>query len=105
MGVLDTRSNLRGRKAAIIGGADGIGKAVTMALVDAEVDVAFCDINEAAVRATKTEIEASRPNPVAQVADALDAAQLRRFYSATQAAFGHLDIVVNVVGGVLMQPF
>lgn len=56
MSVLDTRSNLRGRKAAIIGGADGIGKAVTMALVSAEVDVAFCDINEAALRATKTEI-------------------------------------------------
>ena len=28
MGILDTRGNLRGRKAAIIGGADGIGKAI-----------------------------------------------------------------------------
>jgi 3-oxoacyl-[acyl-carrier protein] reductase len=105
MGILDTRSNLRGRRAAIIGGAGGIGKAITMALVEAEVDVAFCDIDEAAVRTTKAEIEASRSNVVAQVADALDAAQLRRFYSVTQAAFGHIDIVVNVVGGVLMQAF
>jgi 3-oxoacyl-[acyl-carrier protein] reductase len=76
-----------------------------MALVAAEVDVAFCDINEAAVSATKTEIEAAGANVVAEVADALDAAQLRRFYSVTQAAFGHIDILVNVVGGVLMQPF
>ena len=105
MGILDTRSNLRGRRAAIIGGAGGIGKAITMALVEAEVDVAFYDIDEAAVRTTKAEIEASRSNVVAEVGDALDAAQLRRFYSVTQAAFGHIDIVVNVVGGVLMQPF
>jgi 3-oxoacyl-[acyl-carrier protein] reductase len=105
MGILDTRSNLRGRRAAIIGGAGGIGKAITMALVDAEVDVALCDIDETAVRTTKTEIEATRTNCVAEVADALDAAQLRRFYTVTQAAFGHIDILVNVVGGVLMQPF
>ena len=59
MSVLDTRSNLRGRKAAIIGGADGIGKAVTMALVSAEVDVAFCDINVDA-RATFREKVSSR---------------------------------------------
>jgi NAD(P)-dependent dehydrogenase (short-subunit alcohol dehydrogenase family) len=105
MGVLDTRGNLRGRKAAIIGGAGGIGKAVTLALVAAEVDVAFCDIDEAAVKTTRAEIAASRANVVAEVADALEPAQLRRFYSVTQAAFGHVDIVVNVVGGVLMQPF
>jgi 3-oxoacyl-[acyl-carrier protein] reductase len=105
MGILDTRSNLRGRKAAIVGGGGGIGKAVTMALLGAEVDIAFCDIDEKAVNATKTEIEATGIEVVAEVADALDAAQLRRFYAATQAAFGHLDIVVNVVGGVLMQPF
>ena len=55
MGILDTRSNLRSRRAAIIGGAGGIGKAITMALVEAEVDVAFCDIDEAAVRTSKAE--------------------------------------------------
>jgi 3-oxoacyl-[acyl-carrier protein] reductase len=105
MGILDKRSNLRGRKAVIIGGADGIGKAVTMALSDSEVDVAFCDINEPAVAKTKAEVETSRRPVIAEVADALDSIQLRRFYSTVEAAFGHVDIVVNVVGGVLMQPF
>jgi 3-oxoacyl-[acyl-carrier protein] reductase len=105
MGILDKRSNLRGRKAVIIGGAGGIGKAVTMALSDSEVDVAFCDIDEPAVGKTKTEVEASRRRVIAEVADALDPIQLRRFYSTVEAAFGHVDIVVNIVGGVLMQPF
>jgi 3-oxoacyl-[acyl-carrier protein] reductase len=105
MGILDERSNLRGRKAAIIGGADGIGKAVTLALLESEVDVAFCDINEPAVGRTKAEVEASHRKVIAEVADALDPVQLRRFYSVVEAAFGHADIVVNIVGGVLMQPF
>jgi 3-oxoacyl-[acyl-carrier protein] reductase len=105
MGILDKRSNLRGRKGVIIGGADGIGKAVTMALSDSEVDVAFCDINEPAVKKTKAELEASHRKAIAETADALDPVQLRRFYSTVEAAFGHVDIVVNVVGGVLMQPF
>jgi 3-oxoacyl-[acyl-carrier protein] reductase len=105
MGILDERSNLRGRKAVIIGGADGIGKAVTLALADSEVDVAFCDINEPAVGKTKAELEAARRTVVAEVADALDPIQLRRFYSTVDAAFGYVDIVINIVGGVLMQPF
>jgi NAD(P)-dependent dehydrogenase (short-subunit alcohol dehydrogenase family) len=42
---------------------------------------------------------------VAEVADATDPAQLCGFYDKAAATFGHADIVVNVVGGVLMQPF
>lgn len=99
MGILDERSKLRGRKAAIIGGADGIGKAVTLALLDSEVDVAFCDINEPALGKTKSEVEASHRKVIAEVADALDPVQLRRFYSAVEAAFGHVDIVVNIERG------
>jgi NAD(P)-dependent dehydrogenase (short-subunit alcohol dehydrogenase family) len=67
MGILDKRSNLRGRKAVTIGGAGGIGKAVTMALSDSEVDVAFCDIDEPAVGKTKTEVEASQRKVIAEV--------------------------------------
>lgn len=105
MGILDKRSNLTGRKAVIIGGADGIGKAVTLALSDSEVDVAYCDINESAVTNTKAEIEALHRTVIAETADALDPVQLRRFYSTVAAGFGNIDIVVNVVGGVLMQQF
>jgi NAD(P)-dependent dehydrogenase (short-subunit alcohol dehydrogenase family) len=78
MGILDTRSNLRGRRAAIIGGAGGIGKAITMALVEAEVDVAFCDIDEAAVRTTKAEIEASRTKVVAALVPAVSRVTIER---------------------------
>ena len=48
MGFLDQRAKLSGRKGIVIGGGGGIGKTITLALVEAEVDVAFCDIDAAA---------------------------------------------------------
>jgi 3-oxoacyl-[acyl-carrier protein] reductase len=39
------------------------------------------------------------------VGDACDVAVLGRFYQAVAAEFGHLDIVVNVVGGTTQKPF
>ena len=63
------------------------------------MDVVFCDIDEAAVRTTKAEIETSRSNVVAEV----PMPSMRRNFA--ESTFGHIDIVVNVVGGVLMQPF
>ncbi len=105
MGIMDRLGNLQGRKAFVIGGADGIGKAITMALAEAEVDVAFCDNNADAVTATRCELGAMGRPVVAEVADAIDPQQLRRFYEVAGAAFGHTDIVVNVVGGVVYAPF
>jgi NAD(P)-dependent dehydrogenase (short-subunit alcohol dehydrogenase family) len=72
MGILDSRGNLKGKTAIIIGGADGIGKAVTLALAEAEIRVAFCDINADAVKTTRAELESMGNHPVAEVADAID---------------------------------
>jgi 3-oxoacyl-[acyl-carrier protein] reductase len=105
MGVLDKRGNLAGRKALVIGGAGGIGRAVSLALAQAEVDVAFCDIDAKAVKSTLAEISALGRQVVGETADATDPAALERFYQVARDAFCHADIVVNVVGGVLMQPF
>ena len=105
MGALDVRGNLGGRNALVIGGGGGIGKAVTVALAEAQVDVAFCDVDSTALISTKAEVGGLGRRVVAEVADATDPAALRRFYQTAGDAFGHADIVVNVVGGVLMQPF
>jgi NAD(P)-dependent dehydrogenase (short-subunit alcohol dehydrogenase family) len=105
MGVLDTRGNLSGRVAMIIGGAGGIGRAVTLALAEAEADVAFCDIDSTAVAATIVDAGALGRRVVGLVSNATDPADLQHFYLEAGAVFGHADIVVNVVGGVLMQAF
>jgi NAD(P)-dependent dehydrogenase (short-subunit alcohol dehydrogenase family) len=105
MGIFDDRANVSGRIAVVIGGAGGIGKAVTMALAGAQVDVAFCDIDSQAVQSTRAEVAALGRRVVAEVVDATVPSALRRFYTTTEGFFGRADIIVNVVGGVLMMPF
>jgi NAD(P)-dependent dehydrogenase (short-subunit alcohol dehydrogenase family) len=67
--------------------------------------VALCDIDAAALASTKAEVVALGRRAVAAVADATDSGALQHFYQLAGEAFSHIDILVNVVGGVLMQPF
>jgi NAD(P)-dependent dehydrogenase (short-subunit alcohol dehydrogenase family) len=90
MSLIEQRANLNGKVAAIVGGASGIGAAVTLTLAGAGVDVAFCDINS----------DGLGRSVLATVADATNTQQLANFYAAVGAHFDRLDVVVNVVGGV-----
>jgi len=105
MGYLDERAGLAGRAAAVVGGASGIGEAVTLALAKAGVDVALCDKNSAAIPATVDKVTALGRRAVGVEGDACDVATLERLYAQAGTAFGHLDIVVNVAGGTLQKRF
>jgi NAD(P)-dependent dehydrogenase (short-subunit alcohol dehydrogenase family) len=106
MSLIEQRANLNGKVAAVIGGASGIGAAVTLTLAGAGVDVAFCDINSAALAGTQAAVEAmGRGRPLAVLADATNSQQLSAFYGALGARVDRLDIVVNVVGGVHRRNF
>ncbi len=105
MGLLEDRANLQGKVAVVIGGAFGIGAAVTTTLAGAGVDVAFCDIKKDALELTRAAVEKLGRRTLAKAADATQPAQLRAFYEAFAAQFDRLDIVVNVVGGVTRRMF
>jgi NAD(P)-dependent dehydrogenase (short-subunit alcohol dehydrogenase family) len=105
MGYLEDRAGLAGRVAAVVGGAAGIGEAVSLALARAGVDIALCDINEQAVPETSAKVETEGRRAVGIVGDACDTAVLQRFFEQIAANFGHLDIVVNVAGGTTQKPF
>jgi NAD(P)-dependent dehydrogenase (short-subunit alcohol dehydrogenase family) len=105
VGYLEERANLPGKVAAVIGGGAGVGAAVTLALARAGVDVAFCDVKEEAVNATRGEVERLGRQVVTAITDALDVDQLRGFYATCDDTFDHLDILVNVVGGVRKREF
>jgi NAD(P)-dependent dehydrogenase (short-subunit alcohol dehydrogenase family) len=100
MSLIEQRANLKGRVAAIVGGASGIGAAVTLTLAGAGVDVACCDINSAALGPTQKAAEGLGRRVLAVEADATNTQQLATFYAAIGAQFDRLDILVNVVGGV-----
>jgi NAD(P)-dependent dehydrogenase (short-subunit alcohol dehydrogenase family) len=100
MSLIEQRANLNGKVAAIVGGAAGIGGAVTSTLAGAGVDVAFCDVNSAALGRAQNAAEELGRRVLAMAADATNSQQLAGFYAAVGAQFDRLDIVVNVVGGV-----
>jgi NAD(P)-dependent dehydrogenase (short-subunit alcohol dehydrogenase family) len=104
-GILEARAKLGGKVAAIVGGGGGIGRGVTLALAEAGVDLAICDIDETALAATARDAEQSGRDILALRADATDPQALDRFYEAIGTQFDRLDIVVNVVGGVRRGAF
>jgi NAD(P)-dependent dehydrogenase (short-subunit alcohol dehydrogenase family) len=105
VGYLEERANLAGKVAAVVGGAAGVGAAVTMALARAGLDVAFCDIREDAVDATRADVERLGRRVTGRVTDACEPTELTAFYEALDDDFDHLDVLVNVVGGVRQRPF
>jgi NAD(P)-dependent dehydrogenase (short-subunit alcohol dehydrogenase family) len=105
MGFLEDQANLSGRAAVVVGGASGIGEAVTLALASAGVDIALCDINAAATASTKARVEALGRQALAIVTDATDAASLNGFYVEVGRTCKQVDILVNVVGGVSQRAF
>lgn len=105
MSGLDGRANLAGKTAAVIGGASGIGEAVSLALAGAGVDVALCDIRADAVPDAVQKVRALGRRSLGVAGDACDPAVLDRFYTDVAQAFGQLDIVVNVAGGTVRKAF
>ncbi len=105
MGYLDERANLAGKVAVVVGGAFGVGAAVTMALAEAGVDIAFCDRRADAVQTTQAAVRELGGRASGRVTDAFDPEQLDAFYDAFGAEFDRLDILVNVAGEAHIRPF
>jgi len=105
MGFLDERCGLAGRIAVVIGGGAGIGEAVSLALASAGVDLAICDRDAEAVAATAAKARALGGRVHHATADVLDPASIEAFYVEVEAAFDHVDILVNLAGGTTRRPF
>ncbi len=106
MGYLEDRAGLDGRRAVVVGGGGGLGRACAVDLAGAGVRLALCDRDEAALADTATVIREAGGQATTAVLDARDPAALARFFQESDDGFGGgLDILVNVVGGTFQQPF
>jgi NAD(P)-dependent dehydrogenase (short-subunit alcohol dehydrogenase family) len=105
MGYLEERAGLEGKCAAVIGGAQGVGAAVTMALARAGVDVALCDLDPDQVAVTCADVEKLGRRATGRVIDAFDPDQLIDFYGSLTERLRYLDVVVNVAGFVELRNF
>lgn len=93
-------AKLRGRRVAITGGAQGIGRAIGEALIAEGAAVALGDVQEAAVRQAATDIGAEGYH-----LDVTDPASFEAFLDQSTADLGGLDVLVNNAGIMPIGPF
>lgn len=106
MGLLDSRAGLAGKVAVVLGGCGEIqGRAISLALADAGVSIAACDIDREAVKTIVPEIESRKVRILSTYADVTDPDSLNGFYDRVEAEFDRVDIVVNLPGGVQRSLF
>jgi len=105
MGLLDERAGMTGKVAVVAGGGGGLGRAVSLDLARTGVALALCDRDADALARTTADARALGVEVCAETLDVRDEEALLRFFDAVDAAFGRLDVLVNVVGGTFRAPF
>lgn len=95
---------LKGKSAVVIGGTSGIGRAIAHGLAEAGADVAPTSRRLEQVEAVAREIEALGRHSLRTPSDVDDRGSLEKLLSASVAAFGKVDILVNCAGRTKRAP-
>ncbi|MGZ4800787.1 MAG: SDR family NAD(P)-dependent oxidoreductase [Acidimicrobiia bacterium] len=98
-------ARLDGRVAVVTGAAVGIGEATALALARFGADVAICDRDADHLAAVAAEIDATGRRAHQGVLDVRDGEQVAAWLADVNAAFGHVDVLVNNAGGGFQAAF
>jgi len=85
---------LAGKRVLVTAGGAGIGKAIATTLASAGAKVHICDIDDAALTATRAEF----PALSASLTDVGDEAAVDKLFADIHTTLGGLDILVNCAG-------
>jgi NAD(P)-dependent dehydrogenase (short-subunit alcohol dehydrogenase family) len=97
--------DLTGRVALVTGAAQGLGRAMSLALAEAGSDVLLADRNEEGVRQTAATVAKLGRRAIAHCCDVSDPSQIRVLCRRLDDEFGRIDFLGNVAGdGVLGAP-
>ncbi len=100
-----TLFDLTGRVVMVTGAAQGMGRAMALALAEAGADALLVDRNEAGARETGAAIEKLGRRAVAASCDVSDPVAIRALYERLDREFGRIDFLGNVAGeGLLGVP-
>lgn len=97
--------DLTGKVALVTGAAQGLGRAMVLALAEAGAHALLVDRNEGGARETAASIEGLGRRAVVAGCDVADPAQIRAMFRRLDAEFGRIDFLGNVAGdGILGAP-
>lgn len=96
--------DLSGRVAMVTGTAQGLGRAMALALAEAGADLVLLDLNEAGNAATADQARALGRRALPIAGDVTDFAHIDRVFETVDRTFGRLDFLGNVAGNARMAP-
>jgi NAD(P)-dependent dehydrogenase (short-subunit alcohol dehydrogenase family) len=90
--------DLHGKRAVVVGGTSGIGRAISLGLACAGADVVATSRSEAAVDAVASEIEGIGRATLRITTNILDRGSLQALHERVASDLGSVDILVNSAG-------
>lgn len=91
--------NLNNKVAVITGGSRGIGRATALRFAQEGCNVAICARGQEGLDKALAELGEHNVKTFGQVADVSKPGETERFIQAASEQFGHIDCLVNNVGG------
>ena len=105
-GLLEAHQAMKGRLAVVVGGAAGhLGRGTTLGLAKEGVKIIVCDNDREGLEAIVGEVEALGSTVTPIYGDVMDPASLDAFWDEVGKLTDHIDILVNVCGGVARSLF
>jgi len=95
---------LEGRAAIVTGAGRGLGRAITLCLVEEGADVAICSFQKETADRAASEVEALGRRALAIPGDITRRGNIAKAVQKTLDTFGKIDILVNNVGGAGRTP-
>ena len=89
---------LQGKIAVVVGGTQGIGRAIALGLAEAGANVIASSRSIEAVSEMAAELESRGSKTLRIVSDVADRNSLQILHDSVVAEFGHVDILVNSAG-------
>jgi NAD(P)-dependent dehydrogenase (short-subunit alcohol dehydrogenase family) len=103
--MLEKFFDLRGRVGVVSGAAQGLGRAMSLALAEAGMDLVVVDRNAEGVRRTAEEITRGGRKAAPATCDVSDPGQIRALFAQVDRDWGRIDFLGNVAGdGVAGRP-
>src|SRR5690242_12615966 len=94
--------DLTGRTAVVTGGAQGMGRAMALALAEVGANVALLDRNAAGIEEAAHSIRRLGRKALPLAGDVTDIAHIDRVFAAVDREFGRVDVLGNVAGEARM---